>query len=125
MEAKDVPILVPALATELRFAQRLRKHLEEEQLLDGRYRLQEVPGGRMALPVLEEKLSQLRLPREVPSPRATSLPQDPVPSRAGLLAELHGQLWHTSILHIQAVKSYAPHVHHLVLDLECRPTPPA
>ncbi|XP_074738566.1 tRNA wybutosine-synthesizing protein 2 homolog isoform X3 [Strix uralensis] len=43
----------------------------------------------------------------------------------GLLAELHGQLWHTSILHIQAVKSYAPHVHHLVLDLECRPTPPA
>uniref|UniRef100_A0A8C0EM93 tRNA(Phe) (4-demethylwyosine(37)-C(7)) aminocarboxypropyltransferase n=1 Tax=Bubo bubo TaxID=30461 RepID=A0A8C0EM93_BUBBB len=43
----------------------------------------------------------------------------------GLLAELHGQLWHTSILHIQAVKSYAPHVHHLVLDLECRPMPPA
>ncbi|XP_027636044.1 tRNA wybutosine-synthesizing protein 2 homolog isoform X2 [Falco biarmicus] len=42
----------------------------------------------------------------------------------GLLAELHGQPWHTSILHIEAVKSYAPHVHHLVLDLECRPTLP-
>ncbi|KAF1622497.1 hypothetical protein FQV09_0013246, partial [Eudyptes chrysolophus] len=42
----------------------------------------------------------------------------------GLLAELHGQLWRTSILHIEAVKSYAPHVHHLVLDLECRPTLP-
>ncbi|XP_074690873.1 tRNA wybutosine-synthesizing protein 2 homolog isoform X4 [Strix aluco] len=80
MEAKDVPILVPALATELRFAQRLRKHLEEEQLLDGRYRLQEVPGGRMALPVLEEKLSQLRLPREVPCGLVRI--QDPVPSRA-------------------------------------------
>ncbi|XP_074738567.1 tRNA wybutosine-synthesizing protein 2 homolog isoform X4 [Strix uralensis] len=80
MEAKDVPILVPALATELRFAQRLRKHLEEEQLLDGRYRLQEVPGGRMALPVLEEKLSQLRLPWEVPCGLVRI--QDPVPSRA-------------------------------------------
>ncbi|NXT68406.1 TYW2 protein, partial [Chaetops frenatus] len=39
----------------------------------------------------------------------------------GLLAELHGQPWCTSILHVQAVKSYAPHVHHLVLDLQCRP----
>ncbi|NXT88168.1 TYW2 protein, partial [Anhinga rufa] len=42
----------------------------------------------------------------------------------GLLAELHGQPWRTSILHVEAVKSYAPHVHHLVLDLECRPTLP-
>ncbi|NXD03908.1 TYW2 protein, partial [Certhia familiaris] len=42
----------------------------------------------------------------------------------GLLAELHGRPWRTSILHIEAVKSYAPHVHHLVLDLECRPVLP-
>ncbi|NXD53842.1 TYW2 protein, partial [Corvus moneduloides] len=42
----------------------------------------------------------------------------------GLLAELHGRPWRTSILHIEAVKSYAPHVHHLVLDLECRPVVP-
>ncbi|NXY51385.1 TYW2 protein, partial [Ceuthmochares aereus] len=42
----------------------------------------------------------------------------------GLLAELHGQQWNTSILHIEPVKSYAPHVHHIVLDLECRPTLP-
>ncbi|NXN09362.1 TYW2 protein, partial [Indicator maculatus] len=40
-----------------------------------------------------------------------------------LLVQLHGQLWCTSILHIEPVKSYAPHVHHLVLDLECRPVP--
>ncbi|NXG88676.1 TYW2 protein, partial [Stercorarius parasiticus] len=71
---------VPALATELQFAQRLRKHLEEKQLLDGRYRLQEVPGGRVALPVLEEKLDQLQLPEEVPC-RLVRI-QDPVPSRA-------------------------------------------
>ncbi|NXF33350.1 TYW2 protein, partial [Nyctibius bracteatus] len=71
---------VPALATEPRFAQRLREHLEEEQLLDGRYRLQEVPGGRVALPVLEEKLDQLRLPQEVPCELVWI--QDPVPSRA-------------------------------------------
>lgn len=43
-----------------------REHLEQERLLDGRYRLQEVPGGRVALPVLEEKLDQLRLPQEMP-----------------------------------------------------------
>uniref|UniRef100_A0A8B9I6T0 tRNA wybutosine-synthesizing protein 2 homolog n=1 Tax=Anser brachyrhynchus TaxID=132585 RepID=A0A8B9I6T0_9AVES len=43
----------------------------------------------------------------------------------GLLEELHGQPWRTSILHIEAVKSYAPHVHHIVLDLECRPALPA
>lgn len=42
----------------------------------------------------------------------------------GLLAELHGRPWCTSILHVQAVKSYAPHVHHLVLDLQCRPLLP-
>ncbi|NWX30054.1 TYW2 protein, partial [Notiomystis cincta] len=96
---------VPALATERRFAQRLRECLEEEQLLDGRYQLQQVPGGRVALPVLEEKVSQLRLPPEMPcelvriqvgrapwprallgqgalGPTATALLQDPVPSRA-------------------------------------------
>ncbi|NXA16931.1 TYW2 protein, partial [Ibidorhyncha struthersii] len=71
---------IPALATEPRFAQRLREHLEEEQLLDGRYRLQEVPGGRVALPVLEEKLDKLRLPQEMPYGLVRI--QDPVPSRA-------------------------------------------
>uniref|UniRef100_A0A8C3RAH9 tRNA wybutosine-synthesizing protein 2 homolog n=1 Tax=Cyanoderma ruficeps TaxID=181631 RepID=A0A8C3RAH9_9PASS len=80
MEAAAVPIRVPALATEPRFAQRLRERLEEERLSDGRYQLQRVPGGRVALPVLEEKLSQLCLPPEVPCELLRI--QDPVPSRA-------------------------------------------
>ncbi|NWT95953.1 TYW2 protein, partial [Urocynchramus pylzowi] len=42
----------------------------------------------------------------------------------GMLAELHGRPWRSSVLHVEAVKSYAPHVHHLVLDLECRPVLP-
>ncbi|NXJ66531.1 TYW2 protein, partial [Rostratula benghalensis] len=71
---------IPALATEPQFAQRLREHLEEEQLLDGRYRLQKVPGGRVALPVLEEKLDQLQLPQEMPCELVRV--QDPIPSRA-------------------------------------------
>ncbi|NWW13554.1 TYW2 protein, partial [Oreocharis arfaki] len=71
---------VPALATERRFAQRLRECLEEEQLLDARYQLQQVPGGRVALPVLEEKLSQLCPPPEMPCELLRI--QDPVPSRA-------------------------------------------
>ncbi|XP_061862640.1 tRNA wybutosine-synthesizing protein 2 homolog isoform X2 [Colius striatus] len=80
MEAMDTPSPVPALATEPRFAQRLRKYLEEEQVLDGRYRLQEVPGGCVALPVLEEKLSGLRLPQGLPCELLQI--QEPVPSRA-------------------------------------------
>ncbi|NXI80460.1 TYW2 protein, partial [Rhipidura dahli] len=71
---------VPALATERRFAQCLRECLQEEQLLDGRFQLQQMPGGRVALPVLEEKLSQLRLPPDVPCERLRI--QHPVPSRA-------------------------------------------
>ncbi|KAF4802173.1 tRNA wybutosine-synthesizing protein 2 like protein [Turdus rufiventris] len=70
MEATDVPmpvpIRVPALATERRFAQRLRECLEQERLSDRRYQLQRLPGGRVALPVLQEKLSQLCLPPEMP-----------------------------------------------------------
>ncbi|XP_027501230.1 tRNA wybutosine-synthesizing protein 2 homolog isoform X2 [Corapipo altera] len=80
MEAEDISIPIPALATERRLAQRLREHLEEKQLLDRRYQLQQVPGGRMALPVLEEKLSQLCLPLEMPCELVWI--QDPVPSRA-------------------------------------------
>ncbi|XP_074863766.1 tRNA wybutosine-synthesizing protein 2 homolog isoform X2 [Carettochelys insculpta] len=38
-----------------------------------------------------------------------------------LLQQVHGKPWRTNILHIEPVKSYAPHVDHIVLDLECRP----
>ncbi|XP_017386244.1 tRNA wybutosine-synthesizing protein 2 homolog [Cebus imitator] len=42
---------------------------------------------------------------------------------ATLLHQVHGKPWKTRILHIQPVKSYAPHVDHIVLDLECCPCP--
>ncbi|XP_006818664.1 tRNA wybutosine-synthesizing protein 2 homolog [Saccoglossus kowalevskii] len=38
-----------------------------------------------------------------------------------LLIDIHNNKWTTCILHIEHVKSYAPHIDHLVLDLECRP----
>lgn len=41
---------------------------------------------------------------------------------AALLLEIKGQPWRTHVLHMEHVKSYAPHVDHIVLDLECRPT---
>ncbi|XP_022070307.2 tRNA wybutosine-synthesizing protein 2 homolog [Acanthochromis polyacanthus] len=41
---------------------------------------------------------------------------------ASLLRNITGALWITNIRHIEHVKSYAPHVHHVVLDLECRPS---
>lgn len=37
------------------------------------------------------------------------------------LQEVHKTPWHTSIVRIEKVKSYAPHVDHVVLDLDCRP----
>ncbi len=33
----------------------------------------------------------------------------------------HETRWSVCIRHIEHVKSYAPHVHHVVVDLECRP----
>ncbi|XP_025938521.1 tRNA wybutosine-synthesizing protein 2 homolog [Apteryx rowi] len=87
MDAKDTRGAVSALVTEPRFAQRLREYLEGEQILDVRYRLQKMPGGSVALPVLGEKLTEQHLralqksgPQEVPC-RLTQL-QDPVPSKA-------------------------------------------
>uniref|UniRef100_A0A8C5WW71 tRNA wybutosine-synthesizing protein 2 homolog n=1 Tax=Laticauda laticaudata TaxID=8630 RepID=A0A8C5WW71_LATLA len=38
-----------------------------------------------------------------------------------LLQDLDRKPWKTQILHLEHVKSYAPHVDHLVLDLDCRP----
>ncbi|XP_028816248.1 tRNA wybutosine-synthesizing protein 2 homolog [Denticeps clupeoides] len=40
---------------------------------------------------------------------------------AALLRDITGGPWRTCIQHIEKVKSYAPHVDHVVLDLECRP----
>ncbi|XP_068596623.1 tRNA wybutosine-synthesizing protein 2 homolog [Brachionichthys hirsutus] len=40
---------------------------------------------------------------------------------ASLLKDATGAAWVANIQHIERVKSYAPHVHHIVLDLECRP----
>lgn len=38
-----------------------------------------------------------------------------------LLQDITGNPWRTNTLHIEHVKSYAPHIYHIVLDLECRP----
>ncbi|XP_061090896.1 tRNA wybutosine-synthesizing protein 2 homolog [Conger conger] len=40
---------------------------------------------------------------------------------ARVLSDISGRPWRTSVQHVEHVKSYAPHIHHLVLDLECRP----
>lgn len=38
-----------------------------------------------------------------------------------LLKDITSTEWRTSIKHIEHVKSYAPHINHIVLDLDCRP----
>jgi tRNA wybutosine-synthesizing protein 2 len=38
-----------------------------------------------------------------------------------MLQSVHGGMWTTQILHIEHVKSYAPYVDHIVLDLKCKP----
>lgn len=40
-----------------------------------------------------------------------------------LLEEEHRGSWLATVMHIEPVKSYAPHVHHLVLDVLCTPQP--
>lgn len=47
--------------------------------------------------------------------------EDAARTISSLLLEATGAHWTTKIQHIEHVKSYAPHVHHIVLDLECRP----
>ncbi|XP_077978777.1 tRNA wybutosine-synthesizing protein 2 homolog [Glandiceps talaboti] len=39
-----------------------------------------------------------------------------------ILVEIHRNEWNVDILHIEHVKSYAPHVDHLVVDIQCKPT---
>ncbi|XP_026212896.1 tRNA wybutosine-synthesizing protein 2 homolog [Anabas testudineus] len=41
---------------------------------------------------------------------------------ASLLRDITGAQWKTNVQHLEHVKSYAPRVHHVVLDLECRPS---
>lgn len=38
-----------------------------------------------------------------------------------LLSEMHGVHWTCRVIHIEHVKSYAPHIDHLVVDLMCTP----
>ncbi|XP_016407881.1 tRNA wybutosine-synthesizing protein 2 homolog [Sinocyclocheilus rhinocerous] len=38
-----------------------------------------------------------------------------------LLSDITGSKWKTNIKHIEHVKTYAPHISHVVLDLECKP----
>ena len=39
-----------------------------------------------------------------------------------IIHKVHPGSWTARVVHIEHVKSYAPHVDHLVLDLDCRPT---
>ena len=38
-----------------------------------------------------------------------------------ILIDLHGEEWTCRVLHIERVKSYAAHIHHMVVDIESRP----
>jgi len=42
-------------------------------------------------------------------------------SICSILWEVHKVPWRVSVLHLHHVKSYAPHIDHLVLDLHCEP----
>ncbi|XP_045416471.1 tRNA wybutosine-synthesizing protein 2 homolog [Lemur catta] len=81
---KSVPVV--AVVTEPRFTQRYREYLEKQKLLDRRHRVQKMPDGTVALPVLGETLPEQHL-RELTSrvaPGSTCvLTQllDPVPSK--------------------------------------------
>ena len=39
-----------------------------------------------------------------------------------ILEEIDSQKWNVSVIHVEHIKSYAPHVDHIVADIQCRPT---
>ena len=39
-----------------------------------------------------------------------------------ILLDLHRTEWTCSVLHVEHVKSYAPHINHMVADIQCKPT---
>lgn len=43
-------------------------------------------------------------------------------SICSILHEIHKLTWKVSVVHLHRVKSYAPHIDHLVLDLQCQPS---
>uniref|UniRef100_A0A8C0GSW0 TYW2 N-terminal domain-containing protein n=1 Tax=Chelonoidis abingdonii TaxID=106734 RepID=A0A8C0GSW0_CHEAB len=110
-----------------------KEYLERERVLDVRHRVQKLLDGTVALPVLGEKLTEQQLQElreSLPPEKTCTLTWVQVSKRWAettgirirvLLQQLHGKPWRTNILHIEPVKSYAPHVYHIVLDLECRP----
>uniref|UniRef100_A0A3Q0S1J3 tRNA wybutosine-synthesizing protein 2 homolog n=1 Tax=Amphilophus citrinellus TaxID=61819 RepID=A0A3Q0S1J3_AMPCI len=65
-----------------------------------------------------QKVSRKKADREVWQAWA----DDTAKHIVSLLRDRTGTLWKANIQHIEHVKSYAPHVHHVVLDLECRPS---
>ncbi|KAE8583818.1 hypothetical protein XENTR_v10020702 [Xenopus tropicalis] len=42
---------------------------------------------------------------------------------SAMLEQVDGKKWQTRTLRLEKIKSYAPHVDHVVLDLDCRPLP--
>ena len=39
-----------------------------------------------------------------------------------ILLDLHKTQWTCSVLHVEHVKSYAPHISHMVADIHCKPS---
>uniref|UniRef100_A0A8D2ATG6 TYW2 N-terminal domain-containing protein n=1 Tax=Sciurus vulgaris TaxID=55149 RepID=A0A8D2ATG6_SCIVU len=135
------PVAVVAVVTEPQFTQRYREYLKKQKLLDRQHRVEKMPDGTVALPVLGETLPEQHLQElrtrvapgstcvlsQLRDPRPSKATQGCAPARRLCLEmsrwQVHGKPWKTQILHIQPVKSYAPHVDHIVLDLECRPCP--
>ncbi|XP_067118367.1 tRNA wybutosine-synthesizing protein 2 homolog [Centruroides vittatus] len=39
-----------------------------------------------------------------------------------LLFQIYNKPWNVTILHVEHVKSYAPHIDHVVIDIECKPS---
>ena len=38
-----------------------------------------------------------------------------------ILLAVHGNAWTCRVVHVEHVKSFAPHVDHMVIDVECAP----
>ncbi len=62
--------------------------------------------------------SSLRIQRDMQA--ATAWASETARHICTLLSDITGSKWKTNIKHIEHVKTYAPHISHVVLDLECK-----